>query len=165
MKAAIVLLATISLFALDGCTRKSSPQADTSEILIRHLLRRQRDISTELAQRENDILEHDNQCLKEQIAALEGHPVHHDHPDALDTANALSERLQAGLRSNVQDMLDAEAGIEEHNRKYPELPQKDLKDILRQICGDCSKDRAFRDSQLAEEAERSPVPLEIPSPH
>jgi hypothetical protein len=164
MKAAIAPLVASLLFSLCGCqTAKQSanavsvaPQDDTSEILIQHLVRRERDLAGEIGKLENEILEHDNKCLQEQIAALEGHPIRHAKKDpvasAVASAHALDESLNAGLSRVAQNVLDGEAAIEEHNRKHPESPWADSKELLRSICGDCTKERAARDLQLKEEA-------------
>lgn len=163
MKVTIVLLCSL---ALGGCVRKLPPQEDTSEILIQHLMRRVSDLSSEVQDRQNDILKHDNNCLSEEIAALEGRPTHRSKQEQLDDAvaksKAFSEGMIADLNRGAQNALDGEAAIEEHNRKHPEAPWADSKDLLRLLCGDCAKERAFRDSQLQDEARRpNPSPARV----
>jgi hypothetical protein len=178
VKTAIALLATI---LLNGCreaqtakpeaAQKAMPQDDTSEILIQYLLRRVTDLTAKVVDSKNEIIKHDNRCLDEQIAVLEGRPVHQTKADPVADAKALGDSLSADLSLAVQEALDDDAALEEHNRKHPESPWADSKDLLRLMCGECTKERAFRDSQLKEEAQRlsagapaSRVP-KAPSPH
>jgi hypothetical protein len=56
----------------------------------------------------------------------------------------------------VQGLLDAEEAIEEHNRRHPEHSMADVKYMLRQFCGDCTRERATRDLELREEAQNRP---------
>jgi hypothetical protein len=98
-------------------------------------LRRITDLSTEIAKSENKRLEEEN-------AMLRGKRVHH-------TVNA-----DQGMDLQVQHMLDAEAAIEEHNRKFPDAQWAGIKDLLQQFCGDCKDARVLRDAELAAEAKQ-----------
>ena len=55
---------------------QAPPADDRSEILMRHLLRRVSALSDKIAKSENEILEHDNRCLQEEIDILEDRPTH-----------------------------------------------------------------------------------------
>jgi hypothetical protein len=174
VKTAIALLAMI---LLSGCrevhpaksesVQKAPPPKDTSEILIQHLVRRVSDLTEEIDKRGNEIVEHDNKCLEEQIAVLEGRPVHQGQSNQLADAKALADSLNASLGRAVQNLLDSEEATAEHNRRYPESPWAEGKDLLRLMCGDCTKERAVRDLQLKEEAQRreSPTATRTSSPH
>ena len=115
MKTAMVLLTTIIIVVLNACqtvrtdrsnsAQKAAPQDDSSDILIRHLLRRISDLTDEVSRRENEIVEHDNRCLEEQIAALEGHSLRHAKPDPLASANALGKGLEAGINLDLSPFL------------------------------------------------------------
>jgi uncharacterized protein YlxW (UPF0749 family) len=164
MKIAIALTAASLLFTLNGCreaqTAKKSAsdkkvllRDDSSEVLIRHLLRRISDLTSEVSKRENEIVEHDNRCLKEQIAALEGRPINRAKSDPVASAEALGKGLEVGLNRMVQNLLDNEEAIEQHNRNHPESPQADLQDIIRKMCGDCPDIRATRELQIRQEAQ------------
>ena len=135
VKTVIVLLPVSFLFVLSGCTRNVPPPEDRSEILIRHLLRRISDLNHEIDKREN-------KCLEEQISLVKGQRVAHQNDP------------QGAIDRMSQYLLDGEAAIEEHNRKHPESPWADTKDVLRQLCGDCTKERAIRDLQLTAEAQQ-----------
>jgi hypothetical protein len=77
------MLLAVMLFLL-GCGTKVSEkpkpvktavtEVDPSDLLQRHLVRRISDLTTQIGKLENEVLEHDNRCLQEQIAELEGHP-------------------------------------------------------------------------------------------
>ena len=90
---------------------------------------------------ENEILEHDNRCLQEQIAALEGRPVHHKNDPAARVL-ALGESLDETNSRIAQYLLDSEAAIEDHNRRHPESPWANSEAVLKLMCGDCTKERA-----------------------
>src|SRR5437899_9118709 len=108
---------------------KAEPISDSSEVLIRHLLRRIQDLSGEVQKRQNETLEHDNKCLQEQIAVLEGRPVHHAKRDPAADARELARSLDAGIERVAENLLDGEAAIEDHNQKHPESPWADVKDV------------------------------------
>jgi hypothetical protein len=119
-----------------GCSRPAPPTpsgVDTSEILIRHLLRRIAALNDEISQGEN-------KCLEEQNALLRGQRVKH-RSDPLTGLNRLSQYL-----------LDGEAATEQHNRNHPEAPWAESKDLLRDMCGDCTREKAIRAAPLEEEA-------------
>ncbi len=155
MKTVITLLAVGLLITCGACNRKASAQKDDrSEIMIRHLLRRNSDLIEEASKRENEILEHDNECLKEQIAILGGRPIRHAKSDPLALNRSFREGLHAGLDRLIQHNLDAEDMVENHNRTHPESPQASITGLLRDLCGDCKREREIRDSQLKEEAQQ-----------
>lgn len=60
--------------------------------------------------------------------------------------------VEDGLGRLAQYLLDSEASIEDHNRRHPESPWASVKDVLRELCGDCTRERRQRNLQLAEEA-------------
>lgn len=134
------------------------PPDDRSEALLWHLLRRSEESDAEIERLQNEVLKHDNKCLEEQIAILEGRTQPADPKRALDEAverqRTFGKSANADLSRMVEGMLDTEDVIEYHNRRHPESPQADVKDLLRQFCGDCTRGRAIRDSQLKEEARK-----------
>jgi len=135
MKTAAVLLAINVMLCgcqtgiTEGNAQKAS-KPDESEILIRHLLRRNNDLTREISSMERE-------CLEGQIS---GKRIASDPTVALDRM--------------VQNLLDGEDAIEEHNREHPESPQADIRDVIRQMCGDCAQERVARDRQLKEEAQK-----------
>jgi hypothetical protein len=146
MKMFQLAIISVCIAALSGCrmdqtVRKSdgapkvSALEDRYEVLIRHLQRRISSMADEIGER-------DNKRMEEEIALLKGQRVHHQ------------DQLLSGLHRMPQDLLDAEDFIEEHNRRHPEHSFADVKELARDLCGDCAKERAFRDSQLKEEAHR-----------
>jgi hypothetical protein len=164
MKSVIGSLAISFIFALGGCqsvqTAKSDgaqetlPSDDSSEVLIRHLLRRSREADSEVIRLEDEVAKHDNKCLNEEIAILEGRTVEPKDRVKAEDHSAAVKALNNDLSRMAQGMLDAEEVIELHNRKHPESPWADLKEDLRESCGDCTKERAIRDLQLKEEAQQ-----------
>jgi hypothetical protein len=134
------------------------PPDDRSEVLLWHLLRRNEESDAEIERLQNEVLRHDNKCLEDQIAILEGRTRPADPKRALDEdiekQRASAKSMNANLSRMVEEMLDTEDVIEYHNRRHPESPQADVKDLLRQFCGDCTRDRAIRDSRLKEEAQK-----------
>jgi hypothetical protein len=127
------------------------PQEDRAEVLLWHLLRRSEKSDAEVLRLQNEVISHDNKCLEEQIATLEG-KTHSTYPKS-DPAAGTATRV-SNLSQMVQGLLNGEEVIEYHNRRHPESPQADVKDLLRQLCGDCTRERAIRDSQLREEAQK-----------
>ncbi len=111
--AASQLFAILLCLSISGCSRpapqQKPPSSDTSEILIRHLLRRISALNDELSKSEN-------RCLEVQNALVRGQRVNH-HSDPL-----------AGLNRLLQYLLDGEAATDEHNRKYPQAPWADSGD-------------------------------------
>jgi len=134
------------------------PPDDKSEVLLWHLLQRGEESDAEISRLQNEVLKHDNKCLEEQIAILEGRNQPDDPKRDLDEVverqRALEKRTNANLSRMAQGMLDTEDVIEYHNRRHPESPQADVRDLLRLFCGDCTRERAIRDSQLKEEAQK-----------
>jgi hypothetical protein len=127
-------------------------QAD--EIMIQHLLRRAEAAEGEIPKLRGEMLKHDNRCLEEQIAVLEGHPIKSPRQDPVAASRAMAKELEASLSVSIQGLLDGEAAIEAHNARHPESPWGDLKVLLRQMCGDCVAERTAWNSKLAEEAEK-----------
>lgn len=128
------LISLSVLLVLAGCSRTASaPAIDSSDILIRHLVKRIGVLNDEINQAEN-------QCLEEQNALLKGHRVRH------------RDNSMAGIHRLSQYLLDGEASIQKHNRKHPQAPWTDIKDVLRDTCGDCTKEKSLRAAQLADEA-------------
>jgi len=157
-----ILLILALLLMSNGCrtqhkteaTNLSSAKDDPSDILARHLTRRIAALTQQIGKLKNEIVDHDNRCLQEQLAALEGHSVRHTKPNRAKDTDALLKRLSEGLDLEAQSLLDSQAAISDHNRKHPEAPWAGVEDVLRLICGDCSQQRAFRDAQLKDEAEK-----------
>lgn len=125
---------------------------DEDDVLIRHLERRISDLSGQVSKLNDEILKHDNACLEEEIAMLEGRPYPHKKSDPVESARELQQSLTAGLELTAQNLLDSEAAIQAHNRKHPDSPWASVSDLIRELCGDCTKERAVREQQLAEEA-------------
>jgi len=151
----------VILSVLAGCARKAAPSpqsGDKSEVLLRHVLRRVSDLTDELGKRESEIVENGNRCLQEQIAILEGRSIRHAKRDPSAGIATLSQRLAESNHRLVQNLLDNEDWIEEQNRKHPGSPQADIKDLLRHMCGDCTRERTIRDAQLKEESEKYDTP-------
>jgi hypothetical protein len=119
------------------------------EILLQHLLHRADAAEGEIGKLKNEIIQHDNRCLEEQIAALEGHPTRTKPQDPMTAQRKLTKDLSDGLSTMVQGLLDSEAVIEEHNKRHPESPWAEDKDILHQMCGDCAKEREVWNAKLA----------------
>jgi hypothetical protein len=130
------LIAILSLPALAGCTRLASTAPDRYEVLIHHLSLRVSDLSLQLRTTEN-------QCLAEENAMLEGKRVTH-----------LNSSLTADDDRLIDNLLDSEDFIEEHNRRYPNRRWADVKGILTDECGDCQRSRSKRDLQIMEEAKK-----------
>lgn len=62
----------------------------------------------------------------------------------------------------IQETLDTETWIEEHNRRHPESPWADINDVLRELCGNCAAARGVRERQLQEEAQEPQPPRQPP---
>jgi hypothetical protein len=154
MKMVVALLVLCFLFAMGGCARKAPPAEDRSEILIRHLLKRINDSDTEISNLQDEMVRADTKCKEEQIAILKGRALPIDPKREVNGVKALRKTVMGGLNRMAQELLDAEDVIEDHNQRHPESPQADIKDLLRQMCGDCTQERAVRDLQLKEEAEQ-----------
>lgn len=172
MRTVTVLLAITLLLNLGGCreSRKASqpiaaaptdksenkapvaPPTDNSEILIRHLLRRVSELTDEGEKMKTASIKADTACLNEEFAILEGRPSHRPALDPVAHARAFSNSLDSSLRRAIQNLLDSEAFVAEHNLNHPEAPWENSNDVLRLMCGDCLKDRATREVQLREEA-------------
>jgi hypothetical protein len=130
----------------------AKPAPDSSDALIQHLLRRIDKLSQEITAQEKMTLQHDNECMESEIAILEGRPDPHRRkaPNAAQ-AQTLSAHMQIGLTRIIQNLLDGQAAIDEHNRKHPEDKWVGVEDALRQVCGDCVKERAERTAEIATE--------------
>ena len=57
-----------------------------------------------------------------------------------------------GMDRISQHALDMQAFVELHNHRHPEDPMADVETLLRDMCGDCKRERAIRAAQLREEA-------------
>jgi hypothetical protein len=110
---------------------------ERSEILIRNLLRRISVLGEEIGKRQAE-------CVEEETLLLKGHRVTHRASDFNDSLDRMSQYL-----------LDSEDSIDLHNRRHPESLQVEsaTQDLLRLWCGDCTRERNLRDSQLKEEAQ------------
>jgi len=151
MKTAIALLSISLLFVMGGCrgNQIASPQDDSSEILIRHLNSRIGAMAIEISKRDKEC---EQDKLKETKRSLSGQRVTTE--DVTRESEEDAKHQLEGLDLVIQNLLDGEAEIEEHNRRHPEHPYADVKDVLRQMCGDCVQARAVRDQQLKEEARK-----------
>jgi hypothetical protein len=130
--------------------QKTVPASDDkAEVLLRHLSQRANEADHEIVHLQGEVLKHDNMCLEEQIATIEG-KAHSTYPKS-DSEAVKAARSLRDLDRLAQGLLDAEAVIEYHNERHPEHPQADIKDLLRQLCGDCTQQRASRDAQLKKE--------------
>jgi hypothetical protein len=109
-----------------------------------------------VAKKESAIIEHDNNCLEEEIAILEGKPAHRidARAAAREASRALAERLREGSGRRSQYLLDSEEAIRQHNKKHPQSLWAESEDLLRLTCGDCAEERALRDSQLKSESQK-----------
>lgn len=133
-----------------------SPDDSSYEILVRHLLRRIADLNNEVQDAKNDAMKRENKCIEDEIAILEGrnHPADEQArmADIAVRSQATGKDMLESIDRMIQRMLDSEAAISEHNHSHPDKPWADVEDVLKQTCGDCSKARALRNAQLAEEA-------------
>ncbi|MGD0200850.1 MAG: hypothetical protein ABSD27_08890 [Bryobacteraceae bacterium] len=147
----------VSMVFSIGCAKAPAPAKkdagddDRTELLLRHLVHRVDELRDALGKSRNETLAHDNRCLEDQIAELEGHPVHHPRYDPAASARKLAADLDSDLESMAIDLLDSQAVTEYHNRHHPEAPWDDRDDALRLLCGDCSKERAARDAKIVSE--------------
>ena len=132
MRFVCALLVICSFSALSGCSRSGTE--DRYEILIRHLSQRTQALSLE-------VLKAKNQCLSEENLLMHGEKL--ARPD-LDPV--------ADMASTIDNLLDGEDFIEEHNRRHPGEPWTNIKSVIVQICGDCREARAKRNREIAEEA-------------
>lgn len=96
-----------------------------------------------------EIVVRENACLASEIALLEGR--HRSDRPKLESSGKSEED---NISTMIQQLLDGQDAIEEHNRKHPEAPHDDVADALRLLCGDCASERAARNSQLKEEASK-----------
>jgi hypothetical protein len=161
----IVILGAGCLLSLGGCrtahkanvggVQNSPPSVvDPTEVLIEHLVHRVDELTSEVGKQQNETLAHDNRCLEEEIAELEGRPIHRPKEDPTASARKLAETTEAGSSRMIQALLDGEDAIEYHNQRHPEAPWADVKDVVRLMCGDCARERAIRNTQLEEEAKK-----------
>jgi len=165
--------AVVLLIGLVGCQRPNiSAKSETiqkplddqaAEIMIQHLLRRAEAAEGEIPKLRGEVLKHDNRCLEEQIAALEGHPIKSPRQDPVAASNAMAKELEASLSTAIQGLLDGEAAMEAHNARHPESPWGDLKGLLRQMCGDCVAERTAWNLKLAEETQEYKIMAKKPS--
>jgi hypothetical protein len=147
MRVGAISLALLML--LSGCAKAPQQRVDDSaEILIQHLLRRVADSDKEVQRLRKELIERDNLWLHADIDSLEGRPSRKPPPLK---GRTLSEEIVDVNERSSQHSLDAEELIEMHNRNHPESPYADLKELLRETCGDCAQERAIRDRQIEQE--------------
>lgn len=143
--AALMILA--SACSTRVATKKAAGNApaaeDRYEVLLRHALRRSRDLEKQVADQEN-------QCLKEENRILRG-----ERKSPLAAANDLAASLDGSNDRIIQGLLDSEDYMQEHNRRHPEEPWADVQDLIREMCGECRKERVQRDLEMAEEAKKA----------
>jgi hypothetical protein len=167
MKTAGILLLVGALFVLSGCMETQTAKSESSqktlppdrfEVLAWHPLRRSREADSEVIRLETEIAKHDNKCLNEEIAILEGRAVGPKDRVKAEDHRALAKATEKDLARMVQGMLDTEDAIEAHNRKHPGSPMAETTNnkLVRLMCGDCTQERAIRYSQLKEEAQERP---------
>jgi hypothetical protein len=167
MKTIPALLVAALLIPVSACrkARTAKPEGappDKFEALTWHLIRRADELNNDIVKLEVEIAKHDNKCLTEEIEILEGRtrPVNRkrDVEQARQKSIALSNSLLTDVDRMSQGLLDTEDAIKEHNLRHPESPWANVNDMLRMICGDCTRERAIRDSQLKEEAQKHERP-------
>jgi hypothetical protein len=156
----IRLLAVLATALLAGCSRPIAKPLtdDRAEILIRHLLRRVADSEKVIDRLQNELLDRENLWLRADIDKLQGrtprHPPLKGQPlcDKLHAFDCLAGMVMDANARSAQFELDSEESIELYNRNHPESPSPDIKELLRETCGECKEERAIRDKQLKEEA-------------
>ncbi len=109
----------------DAADAKLDAQTET---LVNHLVRQAEGFSVKLAR------------------ANQGRAVPRD---AVSMVRQLGRSLDDDLGVLIQHLLDSDEWIEISNQRHPDHPQHDLKELLQQMCGDCLRERAEREADLA----------------
>lgn len=164
-------VAVLTIALLTGCSRPIAkpPTDDRAEVLIRHLLHRLADSQAEVRHLQSELLDRENLWLKSDIEELEGrprpkHPPLKDQPpcDKLHVFECLNKMIADTNGRSAQFELDSEESIELYNKNHPDSPSPDLKEMLRETCGDCTAERALRDQQIKEEAPKKTAAVSSP---
>jgi len=148
------LAVPLPLLLLTACRPQVSAKPsgpDPSDVLMQHLVNRVGELNAQISKLKLEVAVHDSKCLDENIAALQGHPIHHK-PDSLAQLRAIGKEQEDDRERLVQYLLDSDAAIEDHNRRHPEHQWAVPKFGPREICGDCTPERADRELQIKREA-------------
>lgn len=129
-------------------------EVDHFEVLAWHLQKRIEELGKLVGKLEHQLVERENLCLDSEIAVLEGRRSKKRPP-----LESLASSLGRSMDRMIQDLLDAEDAIEEHNRKHPQAPMAQVRDLLTSLCGRCEPYRTMR--QKSFEARRDDLNREI----